>query len=127
MEAAHLVSSKPDAALRKMFHVSAAPNAELSTEWRRGLKQLTKQVRRAAAYRRRALEASASGSHRRALQLIRAAEDILKGAPVGVLVEFTGPLVGRMDLGAWIIRAARERARGERERIIARGERAGAG
>jgi hypothetical protein len=117
MEGARLIESSSDKALQRMFDVAAA--SHLPDEWRAGVKRLAKQVRRARAYQDRALQALRQGNPRRALDLIRAAEDILKPAPQALVVEIGAPAHGSINLGTWVIRAAKESARRARHMISA--------
>ncbi|SRR6266571_923920 len=118
MDVARLLDSSSDAALQGMFRVAAA--SHLPDRWRLGVKRLAKQVQRGRDYQARALQAARKGHWKQAKDLIREATDTLKAAPTGLRVKFAEPALGSVDLGTWVIKAARRSAKRTSDMIRAK-------
>jgi transcriptional regulator with AAA-type ATPase domain len=110
-----LRAGRYDEALDSLFRAASSP--QLPAPWAKGLKTLTKQVRRFTARMHSAEAARVEGNAGEMRRHLDMAADILKDAPKGLTVEYTGPtLVGREDLAESVLECARERLRNARGR-----------
>jgi hypothetical protein len=82
LHVARICRSKPDRAVAQMFAI--AKDGDAPPEWRRGLKRLAKQLRRATGYEAMAMKAAKGKRYARALEHIRHAEKIANEALPGL-------------------------------------------